>query len=39
MRDVDDEVANPKKKIWKKKFDFMFQCGNKKHKVHGKIGI
>ena len=39
MRDVDDEVINPKKKIWKKKFDFTFQCGNKKRKVHGKIGI
>ena len=39
MRDVDDEIINPKKKIWKKKFDFTFQCGNKKHKVHGKIGI
>tara|TARA_B100000989_G_scaffold76502_1_gene54280 strand:- start:4712 stop:5809 length:1098 start_codon:yes stop_codon:yes gene_type:complete len=39
MRDVDDEIINPKKKIWKKKFDFTFQCGNKKRKVHGKIGI
>ena len=32
MRDVDDEVINPKKKIWKKKFDFTFQCGNKNAK-------
>tara|TARA_B100000780_G_C21101585_1_gene444545 strand:- start:369 stop:1922 length:1554 start_codon:yes stop_codon:yes gene_type:complete len=41
MRDVDNDIVNPKKKIWKKNFSFEFpvSCGHKKHSVKGKIGI
>jgi hypothetical protein len=41
MRDVDDDVVNPKKKLWKKNLEFSFpmSCEHKQHKVHGKIGI
>jgi len=41
MRDVDGDVVNPKKKLWKKNLEFSFpmSCEHKQHKVHGKIGI
>ncbi len=36
-KDLDDEVINPKKITWKKKFSFYFplSCDHKKHKVEG----
>ena len=41
MRDIDNQIINPKKKIWKKNFEFDFpvSCEHKKHSVKGKIAI
>mgnify|MGYP001377611447 CR=1 FL=1 len=40
-KDLDDDVTNPKKIFWKKKFDFNFSisCEHKKHNVKGYAAI
>jgi|MDTC01.2.fsa_nt_gb hypothetical protein len=40
-KDLDDEIINPKKILWKKKFDFNFSsdCEHKKHNVKGFAAI
>ncbi|MDA9814719.1 ATP-binding protein [Candidatus Pelagibacter sp.] len=40
-RDVREGVQNPKKKLWKKNFDFKFLIGNKRkeHSVRGSVGL
>ena len=41
MRDVDNDIINPKKITWKKNFEFKFplSCNHKSHFVKGKVGI
>ena len=40
-KDLDDEIVNPKKIVWKKKFEFDFPlgCEHKNHKVSGFAAI
>jgi hypothetical protein len=40
-KDLDDEILNPKKIVWKKKFEFDFPlgCEHKNHKVSGFAAI
>ena len=40
-KDLDDEIINPRKILWKKKFEFSFPlgCEHKKHKVKGFAAI
>ena len=38
-KDLDDEVINPKKRTWLKKFDFNFTINNKRRNVFGYAAI
>lgn len=40
-KDLDDDIINPKKILWKKKFEFSFPlgCEHKKHRVKGFAAI
>ena len=38
-KDLDDDIINPKKRTWYKKFDFNFTINNKRHNIHGYAAI
>ena len=38
-KDLDDDIVNPKKRTWFKKFDFNFTINNKRHNIHGYAAI
>tara|TARA_B100001057_G_scaffold493513_1_gene588074 strand:+ start:2094 stop:3650 length:1557 start_codon:yes stop_codon:yes gene_type:complete len=38
-KDLDDDIINPKKRTWFKKFDFNFTINGKRHNIHGYAAI